>query len=141
MRAVVAVLALALVSCATTTKIVSDPPGATVTNLDDKKPLGKTPLTWESKMWIWQSEHFEVKAPHHQTRVIELKRTEPDALPIVAAACLTLTCCGAVGGVPLFLAGGLKLPATVKVTLPADKRHAVVGEAGGGDDDVVCMRY
>ena len=49
--------------CATTTKITTDPPGATVTLEKDKKELGKTPLTYETKMWIWESEKVVIKAP------------------------------------------------------------------------------
>jgi hypothetical protein len=53
--ALVGAVAIAVASCATTTKIVTEEPGATVTLIDakgDKKPLGQTPLTHESKMWI-----------------------------------------------------------------------------------------
>ena len=72
--------------CATTTKITSDPPGATVSLEKDKKELGKTPLTYESKMWIWESERVVVKAPGRKPKTVELKRSEFDALPFAERA-------------------------------------------------------
>ena len=104
-------------ACATTTKIVSEPPGAMVTSEKDSKDLGKTPLTYESKMWIWESEKVSVKAAGRKTKSIELKRSEADALPLVGGICLSLTGCGLVAGLPIILAGGMKMPAETKVSL------------------------
>jgi hypothetical protein len=111
-------VAIAVASCATTTKIVTEEPGATVTLIDakgDKKPLGKTPLTHESKVWIWEKEKIEV-SQGGQTKVVELSRSEIDLLPTGGAVALTV--CTGVGicvGLPLFLAGGLKFPEETKV--------------------------
>lgn len=103
--------------CATTTKITSDPPGATVVREADKKELGKTPLTYESKMWIWESERLTVKAPGRKPKTVELKRSEVDLLPMCGGICLAPVCCS---GVPIILAGGMKLPETMKVSLDPD---------------------
>jgi hypothetical protein len=110
--------------CATTTKITSEPPGATVTRESDKKELGKTPLTYESKMWIWEAEKVTVKAPGRQPKTVELKRSEADVLPLVGGICLTLTGCGCPIGLPIILAGGMKLPETTNVKLEAEKGAA-----------------
>jgi hypothetical protein len=112
--------------CATTTKITTDPPGATVTLEKDKKELGKTPLTYESKMWIWESEKVVIKAPGRKPKTVEIKRSEFDALPFLGGACLTLLPpCFCVQGLPIILAGGFKMPAETKVALEKD--------ASGGD--------
>jgi hypothetical protein len=131
-----AVSTLAATGCATTTKIVSEPPGATVTNLDTKKPVGKTPLTYESKMWMWEAEHLEVKAPNRKPKSVEIKRSEIDGLPLAGGVCATLICCPV--GIPLVLAGGWKLPETVKVDLGPES-SAMNDEAVAGP--VVVMRY
>jgi hypothetical protein len=116
--ALAAAIAFTLASCATTTKIVTDEPGATVTLIDakgNKKPLGKTPLTHESKMWIWEKEKIEV-SQGGQTKVVELSRSEIDPLPTGGAVVLTVcTGVGICAGLPLFLAGGLKFPEETKV--------------------------
>lgn len=129
MRLVSSVLAFSLIAslgagCATTTKITTEPPGATVIRDADKKELGKTPLTYESKMWIWESEKLTVKAPGKKPKTVELKRTEADVLPLVGGICLTLTGCGCVAGIPIILAGGMKLPETTKVSLDTEKTGA-----------------
>jgi hypothetical protein len=111
--------------CATTTKITTDPPGATVTSEKDKKELGKTPLTYESKMWIWDSEKVVIKAPGRKPKTVEIKRSEFDALPFLGGACLTLLPpCFCVQGLPIILAGGFKMPAETKVTLEKDAAAA-----------------
>lgn len=107
--------------CATTTKITTEPPGATVTLEKDKKELGKTPLTYESKMWIWESEKVVVKAPGRKAKTVEIKRSEFDALPFLGGACLTLLPpCFCVQGLPIILAGGFKMPAETKISLEKD---------------------
>jgi hypothetical protein len=124
--ATVATLALGA-GCATTTKITSDPPGATVTLEKDKKEIGKTPLNYESKMWIWESERVIVKAPGRKPKTVEIKRSEFDALPFLGGACVALLTpyCLCLPGGAIIGAGGFKLPAETKVTLEKD--------AAGGD--------
>lgn len=133
-------------ACATTTKIISDPPGATVTSEKDKKELGKTPLTYETKMWIWDSEKVSVKAPGRKAKSVELKRSEADVFPLVGGICLTLTGCGCVAGVPIILAGGMKMPAETKVGLDKEPEAAAPPPAALKDDehapsDSVAMGY
>jgi hypothetical protein len=108
--------------CATTTKITTDPPGATVTLEKDKKELGKTPLTYESKMWIWDSERVVVKAPGRKPKTVELKRSEFDALPFVGGACLGILTpyCLCLPGAAIIAAGGFKMPAETKISLEKD---------------------
>lgn len=106
-------------ACATSTKIVTDTPGAKVVAIDDKggkTPVGSTPVNFETKMWIWEKQKLEVTAPTGETQTVELSRSEIDLIPTGGA--VALTCCtgvGVCGGVPLFLAGGMKLPAETKV--------------------------
>ena len=112
--------------CATTTKIVSEPPGATVTNETTKKEMGKTPLTYESKMWIWDSEKVSVKAPGRKPKSVELKRSEFDALPFLGGACVGILTapCLCLPGAAIIGAGGFKLPAETKVTLDKEAEAA-----------------
>ncbi len=117
--ALASAVAIAVASCATTTRIVTEEPGATVTLIDakgDKKVLGKTPLAHESKMWIWEKEKIEV-SQGGQTKVVELARSEFDVVPGVGAIAVTVCTGGGLicVGVPMFLAGGLKMPAETKV--------------------------
>jgi hypothetical protein len=118
------VLALAVLvgsACATTTKITSEPPGAIVTSEKDNTVLGKTPLTYESKMWIWESEKLKVTAPGKKPKVVEVKRSEVDAAPLIGGICLSLIPpCYCVQGVPLILAGGFKFPEVTPVKLEND---------------------
>ena len=139
MRTLLLFLACLSAACATTTKIVSEPPGATVTNTADKKELGKTPMTYESKMWIWESDHLVV-AKNGKSKSVELKRNEADILPLVGGGCLTLTGCGAIAGIPIILAGGFKFPAEVKVDLEGGAPKT--GDIDDGQShDLVAMRY
>ena len=126
----IAALALVLssgaISCATTTKIVTEEPGAKVALIDEKggkKELGQTPYTHESKMWIWEKEKIEV-TQGDQTKTVELSRTEFDAVP--GGAGIAITVCTGGGlccvGIPIFLAGGMKLPEETKVVF--DKKTA-----------------
>lgn len=114
--------------CATTTKITTDPPGATVTldNGKEKKELGKTPLSYESKMWIWESEKVVVKAPGRKPKTVELKRSEFDALPFVGGACVGLLTpyCLCLPGGAIIAAGGFKFPAETKISLEKDASAA-----------------
>lgn len=64
---------------------------------------------------------------------IEIKRSELDVLPAVGGVCLTLTGCGIIAGVPLFLAAGFKAPAETKVQLK-DVQSSAPG-------DKVSVRY
>jgi hypothetical protein len=84
------------------------------------KDVGKAPLAYESKMWIWDSEKLTVAAPGYKPKNVELKRSEIDWLPAIAGGCLTLSVCGCPAGLPIFLAGGFKLPAETKVVLEKD---------------------
>jgi hypothetical protein len=110
----VACLALAT-SCATTTMITTDAPGAKVVGIDEKtsskKELGVTPYKYETSMWIWQSEKVEV-SQGDQTKTVELKRSEFDMLPGLGGIGITVCTGGGLicVGLPIFLAGGLKLP-------------------------------
>jgi hypothetical protein len=116
-------------SCATTTQIISEPPGAKVH--DDKgTELGTTPYTFESTAWLWESSKLELRKDGYQNKAVEVKRSEIDVMPTVGAVALTL-CLAPTGilwvsGPVLFLAGGMKYPAETKVTLEAG--------AGGGSD-------
>ena len=118
MRVVALALVLALVAggCATSTRITTDPPGALVIDPVTKKELGKTPFTYESKMWMWESQKLTIKAAGFKTKTIELKRTDPDLVPLIGGICL-VPCC--LGGVPIILAGGLKMPEVTPVKMEA----------------------
>ena len=146
------VLATALgAGCATTTKIVSEPPGAQVFEAGDKdakdgKAIGKTPMSYEYKGWLWESKQLKVSAPGYRPKTVEIKRNELDMLPAVGGVALFLCvpCIGWVGGPVLFLAGGMKLPEETKVKLdregaPADAPPVGLREESGGP--VVAVRY
>jgi hypothetical protein len=139
MRVLLAFALLMGAACATTTKIVSEPAGAVVTDNTTKKELGKTPMTYESKMWIWESDHLTVKAPGKKPKVVEVKRSEVDWVGMIGGICLT-PCCGA--GIPIILADGMKFPETTTVKLenggdapPTSLNDGIVPA------DVVCMKY
>src|SRR3990172_2849102 len=108
------VLATALgAGCATTTKIVSEPPGAQVFEAGDKdakdgKAIGKTPMSYEFKGWLWESKQFKVSAPGYRPKNVEIKRNELDLMPTIGALCLFPFCCPA--SIGIFLAGGMKMP-------------------------------
>ena len=123
--ALVFVLAIAS-ACATTTTIVTDTPGATVVREKDKIELGKTPYTYTTSMWIWESDKLAVTSKSGQTKSIEVKRSEFDMLPGVGGIGITVCTGGALicVGLPIFLAGGFKLPAETKVEF--DKKSAGV---------------
>ncbi len=118
--ALIAVLAVATANCATSTNIVTEPPGAAVVREKDKVELGVTPYKYTTSMWIWESDKLNVTSKAGQSKSIEIKRTEIDLVPAVVAGGLTLCTC--VCGVPVFLAGGFKLPETTKVEF--DKKAA-----------------
>lgn len=124
-------------ACVTTTKILSDPPGATVTSQHAKKVVGKTPFIYETSMWIWETDKVSVKAPGHKQKNIELKRSEADLLPLVGGICLTPVCCS---GVPIILAGGLKLPEVTRVKLEKDGREGLL-QSDDTPGDTVAMGY
>ena len=148
LAAIVACAALGT-GCATTTKIISEPPGAEVYDAaapKDAKPLGKTPMTYETKGWMWESAQLKVKAPGYKVKTVDLKRSEIDLMPTVGgvAVCVCVPCLGWVGGPLWFLAGGMKLPAETKVKLdregaPAEAPPVGLREESGGP--VVALRY
>ena len=119
----------ALTGCATTTTIVTEPPGALVEH--NGQQLGPTPLTYQSKMWMWETELVNVTSASGATKQIALKRSEIDVAPFVGS--LGLVCCfgtAIVGlaGIPLFFAAAYKFPATTTVTF--DQRPAAIPPSG-----------
>jgi hypothetical protein len=107
-------------SCATTTKIVTETPGAKVVAIDDKggkTPVGSTPVNFETKMWIWEKQKLEVTSTSGQTKTVEVSRNEFDLVPGIGAIAITVCTGGGLicVGVPIFLAGGMKAPAETKV--------------------------
>lgn len=64
--AVVLIAAAAFSGCATTTTIVTNPPGATVERNGVK--LGQTPLRYETKMHVFESEDVVVTSPTGEIR-------------------------------------------------------------------------
>lgn len=115
-----AVTVFAASSCATTTRIVSDPEGAEVLD-KDKKVLGTTPYDYTTKEWIWEGEKLTLRKGE-ATKEIEIKRSEVDLLPMVGGVCLSLTGAGCIVGVPLILAGGMKAPAETKVEIKPEAK-------------------
>lgn len=137
--------------CATTTKIVSEPPGAEVYDSSSKdaknaKALGKTPMTYEHKGWMWESTQLQVKAPGYKAKSVEVKRSEIDLMPTVGgvALCVCVPCLGWVGGPLWFLAGGMKFPEETKVKLDRDGAPAAAPPVGMVDERTgpqVALRY
>ena len=112
---------LMLAGCATTTKIVSEPPGAKV--LDSKgTELGTTPYDHESTLWLWEKDELELRKSGYASKKIEVSRNEIDVVPTIGSAAL-FVCLGFVPfgltGVVLFLAGGMKFPEETTVKLEA----------------------
>ncbi|MDP2342603.1 MAG: hypothetical protein Q8O67_16720 [Deltaproteobacteria bacterium] len=123
--ALLLVLVAAAVSCATTTTITTETPGATVVREKDKVELGVTPYKYTTSMWIWESDKLAITSKAGQTKSIEVKRSEFDMLPGLGG--IGLSVClfpigGPCAGIPIFLAGGMKLPETTKVEF--DKKTA-----------------
>lgn len=143
--AIVAVVVAALSgACATTTTITTEKPGAEVIRQSDKEVLGVTPYAYTTQMWLWESEKLDVKDKRGQVATVELKRSEVDMVPMAGGACLTLTGCGAIAGIPLILAGGMMLPKETPVSFEKsgkDKSAAVVddedADAVVADNDIV----
>lgn len=132
--------------CATTTKIVSEPPGAQVFELgakDDKegKAVGKTPMSYEFKGWIWDAKQLKVSAPGYQPKNVEIKRSEINLVPAIGGVALFLCvpCAGWVGGPVWFLADGMKLSEETKVKLDREGAPAALRNEDGGP--VVAVRY
>jgi len=84
LTAIVACAALGM-GCATTTKIVSEPPGAEVFEVDAAaakdakaagKAIGKTPMSYEFKGWLWEAKQLKVSAPGYRPKTVEVKRAE-----------------------------------------------------------------
>lgn len=108
-------------SCATTTMITTEAPGAKVVGIDEKtaakKELGVTPYKYETSMWIWESAKVEVSQAE-QTKTVELKRSEFDMAPGLGSIAISVCSGGTLFlcvGLPMFLAGGLKLPEKTEV--------------------------
>lgn len=147
----VVLVAIVGTGCATTTKIVSEPPGAQVFEAAEKdakegKAIGKTPMSYEYKGWLWESKQLKVSAPGYRPKNVDIKRSEIDMLPAVGGVALFLCvpCIGWVGGPVLFLAGGMKLPEETKVKLdregaPSEAPPVGMREESGGP--VVAVRY
>jgi hypothetical protein len=137
------------IGCATTTKIVSEPPGAEVYDAaaaKGAKPLGKTPMSYEFKGWMWDTAQLKVQAPGYKAKTVDIKRTELDMLPTVggAALCVCVPCLGWVGGPLWFLAGGMKLPEETKVKLDREGAPAEAPPVGMREESaapVVALRY
>lgn len=108
---VISLVALHLTGCATSTMIISNPPGAEVTQ--QGRSLGQTPVRYETSMWIMSSETVDVKSPSGEVQSITLRRSEIDPLPFVASLgacfCFGWTGIGLAGGI-VYFAGGWKLP-------------------------------
>jgi hypothetical protein len=121
---------VAATNCATTTMIVSDPPGAKVVKEEGNTALGVTPYKYETSMWIWESEKVKVTSTAGQTKSIELKRSEFDMVPGLAGIGITVCTGGSLicVGLPIFLAGGFKLPEQTKVQFDAKKGFFREGE-------------
>ncbi len=118
---VVAVVQSLSLGCASTSNVVTERPGATVIRESDGEELGQTPYAYETKGFLWESEKLKV-VQGSKTAVVEMKRSEIDMLPMVGGACLTLTGIGACAGIPIILAGGMKLPAETPVDF--DKKRS-----------------
>lgn len=132
--------------CATSTMIITDPPGATVAR--DGQTLGTTPLRYESKMWVLETEHVQVTSTSGVTQDVALTRSEIDPLPFVGSlglvACFWYSGIGLVG-IPWYFAAAWKLPATTVVTHPARpaarKRDDDVGDVVASLEGAEPVRY
>ncbi len=122
---IIVITAAAFSGCATTTTIVSNPPGASVER--NGQVLGQTPLRYESKMWMWETETVNITSTAGEKKTVELKRSEIDMVPAVGSVglvcCFGLTLVG-LAGIPLFWAAGFKFPETTTVTF--DQRPAAL---------------
>jgi len=111
-------------SCATSTVILSDPPGATVSY--HGRDLGQTPLDYDSEDWLWESRKLEVSYPGYQPRNVTLRREKLNPTVAIASGAVFLFFCWP-AGVGMFLAGGLDYPDEVYVRLrPARPARAPV---------------
>lgn len=59
-------------SCYSTTRVYSNPSGATVV-LDETKNLGTTPLEVEDQVWLWTKHSVTVQKDGYESQTIELK--------------------------------------------------------------------
>lgn len=113
-------LVLSVFGCATATQIVSEPPGAKVYDKGGTE-LGATPLEYKTSAWLWETNTLTLKKDGYADKSVDVKRNELDLMPTLGAAGLALctwwTGLGLLGGVLVFLAGGMKYPAETKVTL------------------------
>ncbi len=117
-KIIASVLLLAsVVGCATTTEITTAQPGARVIRESDDKELGVTPYKLTTSMWLWESEKLRIVPKRGAEKSIEIKRSEVDLVPMGGGVCLSLTGVGCVAGIPLILAGGMKLPEKTEVKL------------------------
>jgi hypothetical protein len=144
MKKLLALALLAGAGCATTTNITSDPSGAVVVDETTKKEIGKTPMKYESKMWLWESQKLTLKAPGKKDKTIELKRSDVDVMPTVGSVCLAfLPPCFLIQGGALFAAGGMKFPDVTNVKLENGSTPPPTGMLDDGitPADKLCMRY
>lgn len=97
--------------CASTTKILSEPSGATVV-LDGDKVLGTTPIELREMVWIWTKHSLEFSMEGYVPRETELSGQFNG---VNIALCL----CGGGWLFPVLFAGGY--PARVHVTLEPEQ--------------------
>lgn len=123
-------------ACATTTNIVSQPPGAKVYDAVGTE-LGTTPFAYTSESWKTTKDVLELKKPGYVPKKVALERSAINLGPFVGG--IVLAACGVpmlstiiigggmiAGGVVLILAGGWNYPEETAVEL----------ERGGGGGDV-----
>lgn len=114
-----AVLSLLLVSvgCATSTTIITNPPGATVSR--GGVELGQTPYVFTTDMNVMSSETLQVTAATGESQTVVLRRSEIDPIPFAVTLGTCFFCgwtgIGIAGGVAYFFAGW-KLPESTVVT-------------------------
>ena len=80
-------------------------------------------------MWLWESEKLRIVPKRGAEKSIEIKRSEVDLVPMGGGVCLSLTGVGCVAGVPLILAGGMKLPEKTEVKLEEGPSTAKASKA------------
>jgi len=127
--------ALLFCSCASTTTIISDPPGATVHDKNGVE-LGKTPYEFTTKDSVFDSRVVEVRKRGYEPKIVELQRSEIDVVPFIASIscmfCLGVTTL--VGFIPAafwFWYQGFKYPEETRIKL-----HK---KAGAGGDVAALM--
>ena len=130
MAANVAAIAV-LSSCVTTTTIRSEPSGADV--LEGGQRLGRTPYSYSSQQYVFESRTVQVRAPGYEVATITLRRTELNTTQAILSAVVFFLLCWPAGGA-MFLAGGMDLPARTSVQL-TPLRGSSTSPPQGFDDD------